>query len=806
MRRLARSLVAAAALGAASLMPAAPASAAADPGDGVLFGAELDWGHDGPDGYRERLGAAPSMYSVRLPYPIDDRAVSEWQRAADEAARQGAALVLDLEPSVALDALTDGDAAELNRRLEAYRSQTDAVQFVRFAPEMNGSWVTWGQQPTAYVRAFEQVADAVHAGSSHAQTVWAPSYGAGYPFERADGRLDSVTARDLAALDTDDDGLITEADDPYGPYFPDADAVDLVGLTMYYFGKGESAAAAGRDVPLEDNSAPEDGEVAARLEERWGYTVPQRGSFSDRFSAQTDTPLLLDTGALYDPARDGDSEREVKQGWWRQVLDALPDHPLISGVTWLEVVRDEAEAGGQEVDWRATADRDLATSLRDDLDSSGMIRWGPVTTVVTAEEAVAATVQVREDGTVTPAGWIAGSAAVLALAFLASGMVGRLLPRWRYDETGVRDRRIDMVRGILVVGAVVTFVEVASPLSVVADGLGAFTGPELFVLLSGFALGMARPLAGATWRRARRLYLSTLGVVVAVFALGFVPFVDVTPVTAFVDRGAADGTRYDLYPNADRLLDYPPPAYAVRQLLLLEMGPWPLTMMGLFIALALLTPLLLWMLRRRLWWLALSASWAAYIVGVAQPDLLRLPSQFDALYPLALWQLVFVHALVAGFFRDRLVRALTSRPGKLVAGLFVVGSAAALVLLWVGPQTGVVPPLFAADMQTALAAGWDRVMLGWGRLLDLVLVAVCAFAVLTVAWRPLAAVAGWLLIPLGRASLFVVIALVFVVVVVAAVPGIDRESLWQGTLVHVSVLAVLLLGARWLLRSPAARG
>ena len=99
MRRLARSLVAAAALGAASSMPAAPVSAAADPGDGVLFGAELDWGHDGPDGYRERLGAAPSMYSVRLPYPIDDRAVSEWQRAAGQAGRHGAELVLDTERS-----------------------------------------------------------------------------------------------------------------------------------------------------------------------------------------------------------------------------------------------------------------------------------------------------------------------------------------------------------------------------------------------------------------------------------------------------------------------------------------------------------------------------------------------------------------------------------------------------------------------------------------------------------------------------------------------------------------------------------
>ena len=214
------------------------------------------------------------------------------------------------------------------------------------------------------MRAFEAVADVVHDGGSGAEMVWAPSYGAGYPFERADGRLDDLSPGDLRALDTDADGLLTEADDPYGPYFPDADAVDRVGLTMFYFGKGESGAAAGRDVPLVSNSAPDEGEVAARLDEQWGYTVPQAEAFYDRFASGESRDLLLDTGALYDFSLDGDTELAVKQGWWRQVLAELPDHPRITAVTWLEAVREEAEAGAQEVDWRLTASGELASAFR----------------------------------------------------------------------------------------------------------------------------------------------------------------------------------------------------------------------------------------------------------------------------------------------------------------------------------------------------------------------------------------------------------------------------------------------------------
>lgn len=794
-------------LGAAA---GAPASALTQDEGDVWFGPELDWASDSPDGYEERLGQTPATYAIRLPYPLDADGRDAWQRAATDVAAQGSVLVLTVEPRVSLEDVTSSDAGAFNDMLEELHTQYGTHHLIRFAPEMNGSWTTWGQQPTAFIDAFEAVADVVHGGDSGAEMVWAPSYGSGYPFERADGRLNDLTPTDLRLLDTDSDGMLTESDDPYGPYFPKESAVDRVGLTMFYFAKGEAGASAGRDVPLEVNSAPEPGEFASRLAERWGYTTAQGDSFYERFVVDAGFPFALDTGALYDFALEGDSETAVKQGWWRQVLAELPDHPGIDSITWVEAEREEAEAGTAEVDWRATASADLAKRLSDDLNATGVIRWGPVTEVVTEEQGAAATVQVREGGDEIQ--WITGSAAVLALAFLASGVIGRTLPRWRYtDESSSRDLRIDMIRGFVIIVVVVTHIEVTSPYSFAAlNVIGAITGAELFVLLSGIVLGMVFwpavrrvgewAAAKAAWARARKQYLVALAVILLIFFLSFVPFIDASAVMTFTDRGTGEagesstGRVYNLYPNADRLLDYPPPWYAVRQLLLLEMGPWPFNIMGLFVVLSLAYPALMWLIKRRLWWVVLLGSWATYAVHDLFPDYAPVSSQFNAVFPLLAWQVLFTHGLVIGYYRRQIIAALTTPIGKVLAGAFVVGYAGFLVYLWAGDTYGFTPAPFSPDLYGSLYdSGYQRIDLDWGRLLDLPLVLICSYAVLTVAWKPLNAVMGWLWVPLGQASLYVFIVHVFFVLAVANIPGLDRASLWQGTIIHTAVIALLFL-------------
>ena len=808
---------------AAPSAPGAPSATTAPParsGDEVLFGPELDWGSDGPAGYRDRLGETPSLYAIRIAYPLDEQARQQWTNAASSSAEQGAVLVVSLEPQVPLGDLTAEDADDLGSFVQGLHEDFATRHLLRFAPEMNGSWASWGQQPIRFTESFRVVADAVHATVDDAEMVWSPSYGSGYPFDRAGGRIDDLTVDTIQALDTDGDGALTEGDDPYGPYWPGDDVVDRVGLSMFSFGKGEQEAAAGSDVPLTENSAPQAGEVAARLDESWGYVVPQDASFTERFADDRDLPLLLDTGALYDPDLGGDAEEAVKRGWWGQVLAALDEHPRIDAVTWIESEREEAEAGGAVVDWRATADPTLAAALRADLEAQGTIRWGPVTDRVTPEDGQVASVQVRDGGAGDNSeemAWIVGCAVALAVAFLLAGLAGRLLPSWRYPDDGKpgRDLRIDLFRGFIIIMVVVTHIEVTSPWSFVAlKAVGAITGAEMFVALSGIVLGMVYPLAlrrgsewaaaVAAWTRARKQYVVALVVVLLVFVLGFVPFVDTSAITTFTDRGTggngegAQGRVYDLYPNADRLLDYPPPWYAIRQFLTLQMGPWPFNIMGLFVVLSLAVPGIMWLVRRRLWWVVLLASWALYAAHHAFPEATSIAPQFDAVFPLFVWQVLFTHGLVLGWYRRQVTAALTGRLGLVLVTAFVVGYAAFLGYLWLAQAQGFVPVPFPADLYDRLyLSGYQRIDLQWGRLVDVAFVVVITYALLTAFWKPIAATTAWLWVPLGQASLYVFIVHVFFVLAVANVPGLDRLDWVQGTIVHTVVVAALWCLVRW---------
>jgi len=785
--------------------------AAVTPPDGrAWFGPDLDWGDDAPDGYEGRLGATPSMYGVEIAYPLDRPARKEFLRATRAAAAQGAVLVVSLEPDRSLRSLTAADARAANRLLEEVHDQYETQVLVRFAPQMNGTWVRWGQQPTQFVRAFRALATAVHAGDSEARMVWSPSYGAGYPFGESAGRLRDLSATDVARLDTTGDGELTAADDPYQPYWPGDAAVDWVGLSALYFGKGKSTEAAGRAVPLTRNDVPEAGEVEARFDETWGYQERQPGTFYDRFAVTDDRPMLLDTGALYDHALRGDPELTVKQAWWRQVIAAVQDRPLVRGVTFLETNRREPEAGNRVADWRNTADPGIAGSFRTDLERADHFVSGPVTERVTPQQGAAAISQEYETGGDQMA-WIVWCAYGLAVAFLLSGLVGRLLPSWRYPDNGKpgRDLRLDLFRGFIILAVVITHIEIGGPYSFITlHATGAITGAEMFVFLSGMVLGMTYPFAikkfgeraaavGA-WKRARKQYLVTLGVILVVFAMSFVPFLNTDAITTFTDRGTgtggvgAEGRVYDLYPNAMQLLAYPPPWFAIRQFLLLEMGPWPFNIMGLFVVLSLFIPVFMWVIRRGYWWALLVVSWALYAFQVVNPDFRPLDSQFESVFPLLTWQVVFTHGLVLGTYRRQIIGALTGRLGKVLVGVGVVGYALFLVYVWAAHQYGFTPAPFPATMYEDLYnTAYQRVDLQWGRLVDIPFFAIVSYAILTVFWKPIATVIGWLWIPIGQASLYVFVWQVFFALAIASIPGVDWYNGWIGFAAHSALILLV---------------
>ena len=754
---------------------AAPAHAAdppvaPEPGH-PWFGPALDIHADSPTAYAERLGATPSLYTFPVDYPLTGEGVDQLRGFAAEMAAQGAVLVLQVEPTVPLADLTTDDAADLAALVAGLAEDPGVQTLVRFAPEMNGSWRPWGQQPVSYVAAFRRVADAVHATAPSAAMVWSPVYGSGYPFRRqtgADSEIDLSGSRQAAPLDTDGNGRLDDGDDPYGPYYPGDDAVDWVGLFLYRFGQSQGTTR---------NVLPPPDELESRLAERWGYPGNGRASFYDRFAAGRDRPLLLETAALHNPSVPGATDLALKRRWWREVLAALPSHPLIGAISWLELARREPEVADEPVDWRIAAPPSVAAAFRADLARSP-VALGPVTDVPEppAEAARPADLQDRVSG--PGAGDTAArvAAAVLLLALLLAGL-GARRPAWAYAAPDTRDLRVDLVRGALLVGTIALHLPVAGVLHDLARGAVSLAGLETFVLLSGVCVGLVYPplaarlgqvaAAGRRLRRALLTWLATVATVVAVYVLGLLPG---------LDPDAVDGL--GLYAGARHLFDYPPPGWIGRDLLSLQLGTWLLLPIALFVALQALSPLAAGPLQRGWWWAVLPVSWLLYAVGRwSGADLL--PSYSEQVAPLLVWQVLFVHGIALGRHRDA-VRAWLGRP--VGAAALAAAVVAAAVLL----ATGHAPTVSSATLPLA-------------RMLVVTATALTVLALLTTCWQPVARATGAVLLPLGRVPLLVVLVQAVAVLLVTGLPRLDDPVV--GTVVTVAVTAALVVLARR--RTPA---
>ena len=366
----------------------------------------------------------------------------------------------------------------------------------------------------------------------------------------------------------------------------------------------------------------------------------------------------------------------------------------------------------------------------------------------------------------------------------------------RYAATsGTRDARLDLLRGFCVFAMVVDHIGGPSWLYVLTGGnVGPISAAEGFVFLSGLVVGLVyrrkietaglRAAVVSVLRRAGTLYLLTVAL-----TLVFGAITALTTLSLWVDRA--------LWPAE---LGWAEIALATVLLRFTWNGTDILALYAILLA---GTPLVLALLARGMVGPVLVGSLSLWLAHQLAPTRVVIPwaIQNAETFPVAAWQLLFVGALVVGYHRREIeawVLRESARPSHArlrLRAVLATAAGAALLLGWA----------WGTDRALAFVPGalsvpsldlFDKPSLGIGRLVLFAATAVVALTATTVAWRPLEAALGWLLIPLGQTALYGYTAHLFLILAAYNVPPYVGSA-EPGLELHNTLGQLLLVLVLW---------
>jgi len=322
------------------------------------------------------------------------------------------------------------------------------------------------------------------------------------------------------------------------------------------------------------------------------------------------------------------------------------------------------------------------------------------------------------------------------------------------------------------------------------------------VFLSGVVLGMVyrKRVERQGWavarqkllRRARELYGAALFVIMSVYAISFVPLIDSRVITTFSDEKT--GTTYSLYGNGSGFGQF------IGDVLLLRYGPSQINIVGLFVILTACTSIALWLLQNNRTVLLLGLSWGMYAFYALHPFKI-LFSAFEYPFPLFAWQVLFVHGLVAGYYRHELLAFVRGRLGIWVLASAIALAATGMLFALNNPWVKVpsytrlsfIPDGTFTEVYRRL---FQRVDLGVGRAINAIAALIVGYALLSRWWTPLNRLIGWLFVPLGQASLYVFIVHVYFVLIVDNISMFHQGNLLINTLGHTTVVLAIWVMVR----------
>jgi hypothetical protein len=373
---------------------------------------------------------------------------------------------------------------------------------------------------------------------------------------------------------------------------------------------------------------------------------------------------------------------------------------------------------------------------------------------------------------------------------------------WAYQNLDRRDLRLDFMRGLIMIYLVVVHMEFFSLFSLLAwERLGLVSSAEGFVLLSGIVVGLVYakrakdegliPAAKRLWRRAFKLYRVNVFVILSIALLGLIPFINVHDLTHWWIPGDRPNAHY-LYPA-----ETAPWWEWLWKAFTLQIGPHQYQVIGLYVVLMGLAPLVIFLLLRGQWFWILLVSWIVYISNLFL--MIRLtPTKFELGFPLLTWQLLFFNGLVIGFYREQILSWLIADSNRWVgwlAGFICLGS---VFLAFNNPYAMFWPweslSFIAPDTFQNIYGFWfNKTMLGPGRLLNNAALFVTMYILLSRYWLGFNRVLGWFLIPLGQASLYVFTVHIYIILLVINLPIQIHDNIVWGTTIHGGSLLLIWL-------------
>lgn len=351
-----------------------------------------------------------------------------------------AAVFLTVYPTT-LSAISNDDYVLLGNQLLAYQKDFNRTAFLRWAPEMQGRWNDYGQQPVAYLQAWRTMYQTVKSIAPTAIVVWAPNLGHDYPY----GQTSDIAPEDLAALDTNHNGRLDKGDDPYAPYYPGDEFVDWIGISVYF-----------KQFSRNINYAQPPGFCSDIITGIESQTRANTGfSWYDQYCASKPDKacLIAESGAAYHPdITDGNaSELQIQQAWWRDCITNatfFQTFPRIKLHMHFEFQKVEADIGPPDVrDYRLTNKTEILTAFQADLntvqDSYVWAQYRPITRPT----------QLSGPGVSAPATSSYSIPALILQTARNPRMTGLPTLFGVKRHSGVGKRRTDITRALCVVGA-----------------------------------------------------------------------------------------------------------------------------------------------------------------------------------------------------------------------------------------------------------------------------------------------------------------------------------------------------------------